>query len=145
MQCDFFCKFVIEKNINMKSIVFTLLLLCGSCLSAQVIKSDSVLVHKSEVLPSEQYNKLLLDAGDCFKMSGYMQYAALGTGIAAGTLALIAGNKSGETRDNLYLVSGMVAGFSVVLEFASINYKIRGGRRLKWAAGINGTSLSFNF
>lgn len=97
------------------------------------------------LMTSKQKQSLLYQAGDCFQMSGYMQYAAIGTGALAGVVAIVASNKGGDGGDKLRTVAYMVAGFALAFEFASITYRIKGGRRLKLAAGTDGASVALNF
>ncbi len=93
-----------------------------------------------------QRRSLIFDAGDCFKMSGYMQYAAIGTGAVAGIVAIVASNKENvDARDKMRSVAYLVGGFAVAFEIVSITYKIRGGRRLKLAASPDGASVALNF
>lgn len=137
----------------MRKIVFALLLILSIQCFAQS-SSDTLSVFKmnermSEVnmslMTSKQKQSLLYQAGDCFQMSGYMQYAAIGTGALAGVVAIIASNKDGDRGDKLRTGAYMIAGFALAFEFASITYRIKGGRRLKLAAGTDGASVALNF
>lgn len=96
-------------------------------------------------LEADQQKKFLLEAGTCFKMSGYTQYAAIGTGALAGVIAVVANKRDGNSKDQLRLCVYALGGFAVAFELVSISYKIRGGRYIKLAANANGTSVALNF
>lgn len=96
-------------------------------------------------LKGDEQKKYLLEAGTCFKMSGYIQYAAIGTGALAGVVAIIANKREGNSKDQLRLCVYALSGFAIGFELVSISYKIRGGRYLKLAANANGPSVSLNF
>lgn len=141
----------------MKKLLFAVLvmLFAVSIQSFAQSNSDTLSVHKvtestlsleKSVMTDAQRRSLIFDAGDCFKMSGYMQYAAIGTGALAGVVAIVASNKENvDARDKMRSVAYLVGGFAVAFEVVSITYKIRGGRRLKLAASPDGASVALNF
>ncbi len=108
--------------------------------------TESTSKLEKSVMTDTQRKLLLFDAGDCFKMSGYMQYAAIGTGALAGVVAIVANNKdNADTRDKIRTAAYLVGGFAVAFELVSITYKIRGGRRLKLAGSADGATIALNF
>lgn len=138
----------------MKSFLFVLMLFAISIQSFAQSSIDTLSISKTKesmsevnmsLMTSKQKQSLLYQAGDCFQMSGYMQYAAIGTGALAGVVAIVASNKGGDGGDKLRTVAYMIGGFAVAFEFASINYRIKGGRRLKLAAKADGASVALNF
>lgn len=138
----------------MKKFLFPLLLFLFTVIecSAQV-SSDTLPTHKvigrtakMEMSVIANTQKHLSQAGDCFKMSGYLQYAAIGTGALAGVVAIISGNKEdGDAKDKLRLGAYALGGFAVAFELVSITYRVRGGKQLKLAANANGASVAINF
>lgn len=100
---------------------------------------------KTKALDSSTNENPLYWGGQYLRISGYMECASIGTGVAAGILALSANDKSGNTKDQLRTAAYIAAAFAVTFELASIAYRMRAGRQFKFAATTKGASAILTF